>query len=434
MSSRRVARLVTSLLVGLALLAGCSPTVEEMQREGDVDGLVDVLISQETAQVRAEAAEALGRLGAEGGPGSLAGAEAVDHLADALADADPVVRAAAAEGLAGLGDEDAVLPLLHALDDDDAEVRQAAGPGLVALLIGLGPSGAVAALDAAMQDEDDTVRASAARELGRLGADAAAIHLVEALADESKAVRDAASQALDALLDNLTDQDAVSILLDAVEDDRSTVRDAATSLTGTYLHAIGPERAVQALTIVGAGDAWLAIALGVSENDLATGLRRLGIQLESLDAITNAVAAVLDGAPVASARAWTASEAFHPAIVLMAGADSGDTSPLLALTERWAPPALRFVELAVVVDDLVWTELEVCTYYGPSITRYLARQHLSVIAVADGRLLSERTFAGTAPRECQATEPWDLTELWGETPDLNAAVEWVESLVNPPGG
>ena len=448
-----VPRLRGLFAIALLLLTACGPDIDSLRAEGDVQGLIEAL-SDDSAEIRADAARALGQLSASGA------SEAVDPLLGALADDDADVRAAAAQALGRIGDETAIVPLLRAMDDDAAVVREDAEFAFTTLLSHSHSRAAAAELVDALGDESATVRAAAAETLALLGpevgpvlvdalthenpfvrsaaADAlgdvgdpsAVVPLLQASTDDSADVRDTAQRALADLLNLLSDFDSVSALVTALEDPDPAVADAADSALTEYLARIGPERSLPALSQAGASDAWLALALGVPEEQLAAETRRRGIQLEPLDVIESTVAVVRDGTPVPAAHPYQASAAFHPAVVLESEPDSGEASPWQASREAWAPSAVRFVEL-VVIEEIVWEELEVCLYNGPSITRSRPHQTIRVVSAIDAQLVAEQTYTGSDPRLCQETEAYNLTELRGDV-DLSAAIPWLESLINPP--
>ena len=491
MPARGFPRSLAMVAVVAALLAACAPSVESMQKDGDVQGLVGVLGSDEGVQTRADAATALGKLGADGGPASTAAAEAVDHLAVALTDSEATVRAAAAGGLGGQGLGPGAPLLLTALDDEVAEVRQAARQGLATLLDDLDDQTATGVLIDALDSDSATVRAAAATGLGGVGKETAILPLLELLDDPATEVKEAAAVALDDLLKQLPAADVAGVLIDALDSDRATVRAAAAtglggvgketailpllellddpatevkeaaanSLTarlapladGTaadvlframnddstsvqkganaalrqFLGGIGVERAVAAVTAAKAGDAWLAVALGVPQAKIAAETRRLGIQLEPLEAIESAATAASKGKPVTGAHKYVASAAFHPAVLFTATKLPGGTA------DRWAPTALRFLEI-VVTQRVSWQKIEVCPYNGPDITRFRAVSTVRVVSAATGKVVAQRTYRGANPRACRQTEPYDLTVLRGSTPSITPAITWLKSLIHPP--
>jgi len=425
MPACRFPRSLTVGAVVVALLAACAPSVESTQKNGDVQGLVGVLGSDASMQTRADAATALGRLGADGGPASTAAAEAVDHLAVALTDAEATVRAAAAGGLGGLGLGRGAPPLLTALDDEVAEVRQAARQGLVTLLGDLDDQTANGVLIDALDGNSATVRAAAAEGLGDGGQETAILPLLQLLDDPATEVKDAAASGLTALLAPLADSTAVNTLFNAMTNDSMSVQKGANATLRQFLAGIGLERAVTAVTAAKAGDAWLAVALGVPQAKIAAETRRLGIQLEPPEAIEAAARAARNGKRVTGAHKYVASAAFHPAVLFTATKLPGGTAG------RWAPTALRFLEI-VVTQRVTWQKIEVCPYNGPSITRFRAVSTVRVISAATGKVVAQRTYKGAAPRACRRSEPYSLTVLRGSTPKIAPAITWLKSFIHPP--
>lgn len=96
------------------------PDVRKLERKRDVNGLIGAL-SHESAAIRRDAAQALGK---------LKDARAADSLIASLGDSWPDVRAAAADALEELKDARAVEPLIGTLSDADRGVRVAAAKAL----------------------------------------------------------------------------------------------------------------------------------------------------------------------------------------------------------------------------------------------------------------------------------------------------------------
>jgi HEAT repeat protein len=477
----RLARTLLCVLLVLLLVAGCGPNVERLLDEGDVQGLIDVLNSDADTQVRADAAAALGQLDAVEATAAIAAAlddpeeimraaaadalgalgqattllpllvlldddaaevrdaaeralaaladevdraEAASELVAALDDDSPTVRAAAADMLGGLGKQVALLPLLARLDDEDAEVRDAAERTLKTLLGDLPGGVAARGLIEALQQDSPVVRATAAGMLGELGERSGMAALFDALDDSDEQVRSAATHALAVLLGRLPPRVAVRALLGRLDDERPEVRAVADIALRKLLADLGPQEAGPTVQDVGGSEAWLAVALNVSEEQLSVESRRMGIQLEPLDTIRDTAAVARDGTAVAGTRPYTPSGDFHPAVVL--GTSAWDQC------DAWAPTALSFLELVIVADDVNWQSIQVCPYNGPNITRFRGMQSVRVLSAQSGEQVAERVFQGADPRDCQQQEPWNLTELYGEDPDLGEAVSWLESIINPP--
>jgi HEAT repeat protein len=175
-------------------------------------------------------------------PGFVVGAgtgdrEAVPGLVKRLKDADPTVRARAAEELGQVGPEgrDSVPPLTAALDDPDGLVRVRAAEALTD--VGGDAGAAATALGKALADKDVKVRREAAVALWRMGpgAKAAVPALGKALADEDVKVRRDAAATLWRV--GPAAKAAVPALAGALKDKDGEVRWGAAGALG----AVGPE-------------------------------------------------------------------------------------------------------------------------------------------------------------------------------------------------
>ena len=112
--------LLIVLALSASLVVACGPNPEQLAEEGDVEGLIEALDSNDVV-TRQDAAMALAEVGDE---------RAVPALIEALEDEDEFVRALAANALGEIGDERAVEPLRDALDDDSETVQSAAQSAL----------------------------------------------------------------------------------------------------------------------------------------------------------------------------------------------------------------------------------------------------------------------------------------------------------------
>lgn len=204
--------------------AGVALTTEGVRAEGAVPALHHALHDSAHVTVRWQAAMILGRLAAS------AGQQSVPVLTEALSDREPQVRAAAAEALGRIGrasasalpqiirlvgDPDAttrlkaiealsniardtsiVDPLVVALSDAAPEVRRAAAAALGALRTSTSRS--IAGLAHALKDSSPAVRAAAALAIAEIGPPArdSRVALLAARRDSSAQVRRAVEDAL----------------------------------------------------------------------------------------------------------------------------------------------------------------------------------------------------------------------------------------------
>lgn len=358
---------------------------------------------------------------------------AVDHLVDILGGDDESQRTAAAARLGAVGDEATFHALLGALDEPNLAVVAAVEDALDLILASDRAGDAEVLLIDALADGSTGARRYAAVALGASADDAAVVPLIAAQRDDDGDVRIGAAASLVQVLDRLDVIDTVAVLAGALDDDRESVADDAADLLRSRLSAAEPADAVAALMAADAGDTWIARTLEVETTDVAAELVRQGLQPEPIDAILSAAEAGEPGTAVTGAASYSGGDGFHPAIVVGSGADAlADAVPT-----SFQPPALRYLELLVSVTVEPDVSIEVCEYHtaagpAPSITRYVRERTVQVHDAGTGELVAERSFRGSTPRQCGSNEPYNLTELFGDPPDLTEAVGWLTDLVGPP--
>ncbi len=106
-------------LAPMGLFGFRQPNVVKMERENDVEGLIDALTYNDN-NVRRSAANALGKLGDP---------RAVEPLI-AVLDDQPLVREVTAKALGKIGDPRAVDALVQVLKDDKKSIRETAAKAL----------------------------------------------------------------------------------------------------------------------------------------------------------------------------------------------------------------------------------------------------------------------------------------------------------------
>jgi hypothetical protein len=183
-----------------------------------------------------------------------------------------------------------------------------------------------------------------------------------------------------------------------------------------------------------------AAAFSVPRTQLAGETARRGVALHDYDEIVEAVAPVHYGQAVPEVQPYELNRAFHPAIVIDNTLVPGIPSWVDAVRDQWAPTAIRYAELVVVVTGGQEAR-EVCGGYvdaatgapAAPITRVVVTASVKVVSAHDARVIGERTFRGSEPRPCSDNEDHTITELVGNPPDVGAqARPWLESLINPP--
>lgn len=159
---------------------GKKPNVQELERKGDVEALIEAL-RHEDEEVREYAAEAVGKIGGKRG---------VEPLIETLKDGSWRVRMWAAWALGNIRESRAVEPLIRALSDDRLEVRRLAADALSNI-----GEPAIAPLIKVFSDEDSDLVARVRYVLWNIG-NAVVVSLIKALDTDDWRVRMRAAIAL----------------------------------------------------------------------------------------------------------------------------------------------------------------------------------------------------------------------------------------------
>ncbi|MFB6112540.1 MAG: HEAT repeat domain-containing protein [Halodesulfurarchaeum sp.] len=223
------------------------PSLFELERRQDVDGLVQLLERSDNPKVRKRAAEILGDIDETSTNHVVPLARAVKN------DEDESVRAAAIDALTSLGRIDALAEALGRemnadaadwtmaqsfvsdLDSDQPSLRMAAAN----VLGEIGSDAGVDPLTDRLDDPNPRVRARVARALGKIGAERAAPELVTHLEQEPPGVKREVADALG----YVGGQTALNGLIEAADQENETIRRTVASSLGQF----GDERAVDTL-------------------------------------------------------------------------------------------------------------------------------------------------------------------------------------------
>ncbi|TQQ81279.1 HEAT repeat domain-containing protein [Halonotius terrestris] len=227
----------------------------DLARDGDAEGLREMLLESDSPAVRKRACELLGEIA------DTDDADTVESLVSvAVTDDVEAVRAAAVDGLDQIGTE-AVEQLLSeitgqkieegadwavakrfakALNSDIPELRMAAASALGKL----GDESAVSSLTNALSDNNSKVRVRVCLALGMIGHASAVPALIDRLSDPSGRVREEAAVALSTIG---TDQ-ALAALTDMMDSNNDSIRRVAANALGEAGTADVVEPLANALT------------------------------------------------------------------------------------------------------------------------------------------------------------------------------------------
>ncbi len=200
------------------------PNVERLVAHQDTRGLIRALDYDRDAEVRRQAAEALGVMSDE---------QALAPLMFRLTDDDPTVRQAAARSLGQIGDPRAVDALTALVSEEPVELATTAIEALGAI----GDAGATPTLIATLVDEDPALREVSSQALVQVGT-GAVFALLRKLDETTGEIQDAVRQTLRNM-----GPETVNDLAAQVADRRNLERGKAALALGE----IGNERAIEAL-------------------------------------------------------------------------------------------------------------------------------------------------------------------------------------------
>ncbi|TKX80583.1 HEAT repeat domain-containing protein [Halorubrum sp. SD626R] len=203
--------------------------VGDVDDQATVDGLLHAATSDDDAEVRGAAVDALDELGQAaleqllkeltGTSGSEAEWVTARKFARALRADRPELRMAAANALGGLDDATGLQHLVEALDDEDSRVRLRAAQACGTFA----DQRSVPALTERLDDDDPRVRRAAANALGNVGTDQALSPLLDLLDDGDESLRRIAAGALG----KANNPEPVEPLARALGDESAVVRNAA---------------------------------------------------------------------------------------------------------------------------------------------------------------------------------------------------------------
>ena len=151
--------------------------------------------------------------------------------------------------------------------------------------------------------------------------------------------------------------------------------------------------------------------------------------LLDIEAAQNAVLGLCAGGNAPEAAPYSGGAGLHPIILLN---DTGGRHAWDSQIGNWgAGRTPGSAELVGCVSPEQQVSIETCLYNGPSITRYIYRVDVRLIAAQTGQVITSTPLTGSFPRECRFQEPYNLTVLSGGHVSLDQLREWLRPYVNP---
>jgi HEAT repeat protein/beta-lactamase regulating signal transducer with metallopeptidase domain len=271
--------------------ADASTAAHARQADSTVVIALIARVKDEDADVRAAAAQSLGK---------LEDPRAVPALIGALSDGEAKVRAAAAEALGKFADPRAVKGLTRLLGDSEVDVRKAALDALTEYESGV-PASAITPL---LADPDADLRHSAAHALGQLHDPTVGAALAPLVRDPSPDVRQAAI----ASIADLHDVAHAAAIVPALNDANADVRQQALAALADLRHPI-PDATLLALLRDANADVRAKAADVAGERSAVVAIPSLRRLLDDADRDVreNAVSALANIADVAAIDALRAA-------------------------------------------------------------------------------------------------------------------------------
>jgi len=159
---------------------------------------------------------------------------------------------------------------------------------------------------------------------------------------------------------------------------------------------------------------------------LAFGSFLLAACTTSQGEVANALGGVCSGQGVAEAAAYTSGSGTHPIALINESGRRHEWNS--RMPEGWYPTGVGEAQLVACIGDERERILEVCPYNGPDITRYVYDITIRLVEARTGDLVTTTTLSGDPPRECRASEPYDLTRLEGHI-DYDQVLDWLRDYV-----
>lgn len=142
----------------------------------------------------------------------------------------------------------------------------------------------------------------------------------------------------------------------------------------------------------------------------------------------DAVAPACGGLGVAGAAPYDPSPHPRPIVALSNGKELWYN----AMPLEWVPADVTTTELVACVGESERYTIEVCPYYGSSVTRYGYRRQIELVSALTAEVIASEIFEGNPPRECRGSESANLTELKGkEVTYFSQVSDWLAAYVEP---
>jgi len=143
--------------------------------------------------------------------------------------------------------------------------------------------------------------------------------------------------------------------------------------------------------------------------------------------IIEAMQPVAKGEGVAQAASYTRDGGINPVVLISSSGEiHGWTDDI---PTEWKPTSVEETELVICVGEEEEKIIEVCEYYGPSITRYQHYVEVELREARTGKLVANTILYGSMPRHCKQSESYSVTRLYGSDVSFDQVTGWVETYV-----